>query len=69
MAPSTSVIRSIKCGNLTNTTYLSYELATLELRKKSSSHRGTHGQDVIEVKEVLYILKILVQLKKLVAQR
>lgn len=49
--------------------YLSYELAALELRKKSSSHRGTHGQDVIEVKEVLYILKILVQLKKVVAQR
>lgn len=49
MAPTTSVIHSTKHGNLINMMYLSFELAVSVRRNKSSSHRGNHGRDVIEI--------------------
>lgn len=63
-ASTTSVIHSIKCGNLK--TWCTCPMSWLCKYWEITAHvRGTHGRDVIEIKEVLYILKIFAQLKKL----
>lgn len=59
-----SLIHPTKHSHLTNMMYLSCKLDILVQRHKRSNHPGTHGRDVIESKEVLYVLKIFVQLKK-----
>lgn len=59
-----SLIHPTKRSHLTNMMYLSCKLDTLVQRHKRSNHPETYGRDVIERKEVLYVLKIFVQLKK-----